>query len=176
MSDYKPDFYDVLESVDDPVVDPANLKKSKEALRGWMTTVHEKDLPGVRALMAEDIVIEIPFSESGKTEDGHYRVYTGIEECCDFWAVAFQAEGDSEGMLGTEITFCADGRVAFVEGRGELSMANGRTYKNRYVMRTVFDNGKVAHVREYYNPIVSAYGFRRLIAGQFYLDSLEPTA
>ena len=54
-------------------------------------------------------------------------------------------------------------------------MANGRTYRNRYVMRFVVEGGKVAHVREYYNPIVSAYGFRRPIAGQFYLDSLDPT-
>jgi hypothetical protein len=30
-------------------------------------------------------------------------------------------------------------------------------------------------VREYYSPIQSAYGFRRKIAGQFYLNTLEPT-
>jgi hypothetical protein len=41
------------------------------------------------------------------------------------------------------------------------------------VTRCVFADGKIAHVREYYNPIVSAYGFRRLIAGQFYLETLD---
>jgi hypothetical protein len=51
-----------------------------------MTTIHEKDLAGVRELMADDIRIELPFNESGKTEDGYYRVHRSQDECCDFWA------------------------------------------------------------------------------------------
>jgi SnoaL-like domain len=175
MPEYKPDFDEVLDGLIDPAPDPDNLARSKAALRGWMTTTHEKDLDGARALMADDILIEIPFNESGIVEEGHYRVYRGVEECVGFWAVAFQAEGESEGMLGCEINFTADGRVVFLEGRGILGMANGRIYKNRYVMKMNFEDGKVSHVREYYNPIQSAYGFRRKIAGQFYLDTLEPT-
>jgi ketosteroid isomerase-like protein len=71
MPDYKPDFYAMLDGLIDPAPDPENMWKSKEALRGWMTTTHDKDLDGVRALMADDIVIEIPFSESGLVEEGH---------------------------------------------------------------------------------------------------------
>jgi ketosteroid isomerase-like protein len=127
--------------------------------------------------MAENIVIEIPFSESGITEPGHYRVYTGIEECIGFWEVAFKAEGTMYGPLDCEINFSADGRVVFVECYNHLDMTNGRTYRNRYVMRCDFDDeGKVTLVREYRNPIQCAYGFRRQVAGQFYLDTLEPTS
>jgi ketosteroid isomerase-like protein len=172
VTEYKPDFYEVLDALAEPVDDLAERAKSREALRGWFTTTHEKDLDGARALMADDILVEIPFSESGRTDDGHFRVYRGVEEVCGFWATAFKAEGESEGMLGTEITMTADGRTVFVEGRGNLSMANGRTYRNRYVMRFVFEGGKVKHVREYYNPIVSAYGFRREIAGQFIIETM----
>jgi ketosteroid isomerase-like protein len=175
MAEYGPDFYDVLDRYVAPEPDPENVKRSMKALRGWMTTVHGKDLGGVRALMADDIVIEIPFGESGVTDDGHYRVYRGVEECVQFWAVAFRAEGESEGALGCELNLTADGTVAFLEYRAELGMANGRTYKNRYVMKIAFTDGKVAHVWEYYNPIQSAYGFRRKIAGQFYVDTLEPS-
>lgn len=176
MPDYRPDFYDVLDSVSDPVADLENVARSKEALRRWISTTHDKDIEAVRALMADDIVVEIPFSESGITDPGHYRVYTGIDECVGFWKVAFQAEGTMYGPLNCEISFTADGRTAFLECRNNLTMANGRTYKNRYVMRTDFDNGKITGVREYYNPIQSAYAFRRQIAGQFYLDSLEATS
>ncbi len=176
MTSYKPDFHDVLDGLTDPVDSPEVRAKARELLRGWFSTTHEKDLDGVRALMAENIQIEIPFSESGRTEDGHFRVYEGIEAACGFWATAFQAEGESAGPLGTEITQSADGRVTFVEARGHLTMANGRDYRNRYVMRFVIENGKIAHVREYYNPIVSGYAFRRQIAGQFVLDSLEPNS
>jgi ketosteroid isomerase-like protein len=176
MPDYRPDFYEVLDALVDPVADSENLKRSRQALRSWITLTHDKDLAGIRALMADDIVIEIPFSESGITEPGHYRVYTGIEECIGFWEVAFQAEGGMYGPLNCEINFTADGGVAFLECRNHLTMTNGRVYRNRYVMRTDFVNGKIAAVREYYNPIQSAYGFRRPIAGQFYLDTLEPSS
>jgi ketosteroid isomerase-like protein len=172
MTDYQPDFYQVLDRLADPIDSPSARAQSRETLRGWFTTTHEKDLEGVRALMADDILVEIPFSESGSTADGRFRVYRGVDAVCDFWATAFKAEGESEGMLGTEITMSADGRMVFVEGRGNLSMANGRTYRNRYVMRFVIEDGKVAHVREYYNPIVSAYGFRREIAGQFIIETM----
>jgi ketosteroid isomerase-like protein len=174
MPDYKPDFYDVLDGFVAPESDPENVQRSIEALRAWMTTVHGKDLDGVRALMADDIVIEIPFGESGITDDGNYRVYRGVEDCVGFWAVAFEAEGESDGALGCELNVTADGRVAFLEYRAKLGMANGRTYKNRYVMKIAFENGKVAHVWEYYNPIQSAYGFGRRIAGQFFLETLDP--
>jgi ketosteroid isomerase-like protein len=174
MPEYQPDLYEVLDGFVEPAPDPENVARSRRALRDWMTTVHDKDLDGVRALMAEDIVIEIPFGESGITGDGHYRVYRGVEECVGFWAVAFQAEGESSGALGCELNVTADGRFAFLEYRARLSMANGRTYQNRYVMKVEFDDGKVSHVWEFYNPIQSAYGFRRKIAGQFYLETLEP--
>jgi ketosteroid isomerase-like protein len=176
MAEYKPDFHQVLDTLGDPADSAEQRGKSRAALRGWFDTTHAKDLAGVRDLMTDDIVVEIPFSESGRVEDGHFRVYSGADEVCGFWAAAFRAEGESEGMLGTEITMTADGCVAFVEGRGNLLMSNGRHYRNRYVMRFVFEDGKVKHVREYYNPIVSAYGFRREIAGQHVLDSLGPAS
>jgi ketosteroid isomerase-like protein len=176
MPDYRPDFYEVLDALVVPAPDADNVARSKQALRDWVTLTHGKDLEGLRALMTDDIVIEIPFSESGVTDPGHYRVYTGVEECVGFWAVAFQAEGTMYGPLNCELHLTADGGVAFLECRNHLTMANGRTYRNRYVMRCDFDNGKVSGVREYYNPIQSAYGFRRQIAGQFYLDTLEPTS
>jgi hypothetical protein len=31
------------------------------------------------------------------------------------------------------------------------------------------------NVREYYNPIMSGFAFRRKIAGQFFLESIEPS-
>ena len=60
----------------------------------------------------------------------------------------------------------------FLETYGKLTMANGRDYRNRYVMKMVTADGLVAHVREYYNPIQSAYAFGRPIAGRLVLDEL----
>jgi ketosteroid isomerase-like protein len=116
--------------------------------------------------------VEIPFSESGQVEEGKFRRYAGVEEVTGFWATAFQAEGESAGPCNSEITVSADGSRVPLETFGKLTMANGRDYRNRYLMRMVTRDGLVAHVREYYNPVQSACAFGRPIAGHFMVESL----
>jgi hypothetical protein len=38
--------------------------------------------------MTDDVVTEIPFGESGKTDEGSFRVYRGLDEVLGFWATA----------------------------------------------------------------------------------------
>ena len=140
--------------------------------RRWSDGVDAQDLEAVRACMADDIVVEIPFSESGQVEDGKFRRYAGVEEVTGFWATAFTVEAESAGPCNCEITISADGATVFLETFGKLTMASGREYRNRYIMRMVTRDGLVAHVREYYNPIQSAYAFGRPIAGHLVVESL----
>lgn len=165
MTELIPDFQAVLARTAGP---PETL----DVFRRWNEAVDAQDLKAVRACMADDIVLEIPFSESGQVEEGKFRRYTGVEEVTGFWATAFQAEGDSAGPCNCEITVSADGTTVFLETFGKLTMANGRDYRNRYVMKMVTREGLVAHVREYYNPIQSAYAFGRPIAGRLMVESL----
>lgn len=166
MTSLVPDFHDVLARTAGP-------EATLAAFRCWNDAVDAKDLDGIRACMADDIVVEIPFSESGRVEPGHYRVYSGRDEVTEFWATAFRAEGDSAGPCNCEITVSADGSTVFLETYGKLTMSNGRDYRNRYIMKMVTENGRVKHVREYYNPIQSAYAFGRPIAGHIVVDSLS---
>ncbi|WP_300400426.1 nuclear transport factor 2 family protein [Nocardioides sp.] len=156
----------------DTVLDTLPPSAAADVVRRWFTALEVQDLAELGALMARDVVIELPFSESGRTDPGHFRVYDGHAACVEFWTVAFEAEGDGGPLLDPEVTVSADGTTVFVEGRGDITMASGRRYRNRYVMRMVLRDGLVAHVREYYNPIVSAYAFGRPVAGQILLESL----
>lgn len=165
MTELVPDFHDVLARTVGPAA-------TLDVFRRWNEAVDAKDLEAVRTCMAENILLEIPFNESGRVEAGHFRSYSGIESVTDFWTVAFQAEGDTAGPCNCEITLSADGTTVFLETFGKLTMANGRDYRNRYVMKMVTSNGLVTHVREYYNPIQSAYAFGRPIAGRVLLDEL----
>lgn len=166
MSELVPDFHAVLARTEGPEL-------TLDVFRRWNEAVDAQDLEAVRSCMAEDIVVEIPFSESGQVEDGKFRRYTGVEEVSGFWATAFQAEGDSAGPCNCEITVSADGTTVFLETYGKLTMENGREYRNRYVMKMVTRDGLVTHVREYYNPIQSAYAFGRPIAGHLMVESFE---
>jgi ketosteroid isomerase-like protein len=172
MSKDLKDLDNLIDGYSHPADSPAGRERTMTALKQYFRALRAKDLETVRALMTDDVVIEIPFSESGKTDEGFFRVYRGMEQVLGFWATAFKAEGDSHGMTDTDITSSADGSRIFVEGRGHLTMADGKTYRNRYVMRFDFVGGKLKHCKEYYNPIQSAYAFGRKVAGKFTIEEL----
>src|SRR5258708_8088714 len=103
--------------------------------------------------MTDDVVTEIPFGESGKTDEGSFRVYRGMDQVLDFWATAFKAEGKSHGMTETDITVNADGSRVFIEGRGHLTLASGKTYRNRYAIRFAFVTRQLKPRPQIHNPI-----------------------
>ena len=172
MNDDAADILSIIDTLPDAAESPEGRRTAKELIRRWFTTLRTKDLEGLLALMSPDVVIELPFNESGRTEEGGFRRYCGLDEVRGFWAAAFRAEGKSHGQTGAELTLSADGRIAFLESRGNLTMANGKSYRNRYVFRFVTENGKLVHVREYYNPITSAHAFGRPVAGKHIIDAL----
>jgi ketosteroid isomerase-like protein len=172
MSTDLKDFDNLIDNYIHPADSPKGRATTLAALKSYFRALRGKDLETLRTLMTDDVVTEIPFGESGKTDEGSFRVYRGMDQVLDFWATAFKAEGKSHGMTETDITVNADGSRVFIEGRGHLTMASGRTYRNRYVMRFDFVRGQIKHCKEYYNPIQSAYAFGRKIAGQFTIDAL----
>ena len=156
---------EVLDELPDRADDPEQRRRSIDVVRAYFAAIDAKDVEGTRALLSDDAVVELPFSESGRVDAGSFRVYRGIEEVMAFWATAFSLEADSPGLLDAEVTITGDGRVVFVEGYGDVIMTNGRRYRNRYVMRVNVEGDKVVTCREYYNPIISARAFGRDIGG-----------
>jgi ketosteroid isomerase-like protein len=165
-------YDDIADNYVHPPESATGRAAALKALKAWSTATQHKDLDTLRTLMNEDIVIELPFNESGKTDKESYRIYRGIEACLGFWAVAFKAEGEMHAPSETELTVSSDGSRLFLETRGHLTMSTGKTYRNRYVMRLDIKDGRVSHVKEYYNPIQSAYAFGRPVAGKFIIDEL----
>lgn len=147
-----------------PPDDPAGRARALTTLRTWMWAVQTKDLELMGRIMSPDILIELPFGESGRSEPGTYRAFRGLAECLEFWRGAFAMEKEIRPFKDMELTVNADGSRLFLEKRGHLIMTSGKHYKNRYVMRFDFEDGRIRHVREYYNPITSAFAFDRPIA------------
>ena len=165
-------FTELLKNYRHPVNSAEGRATALEVMAAWFDRVHAKDLDGIAPLMTEDVVVELPFNESGKTDRESYRIYRGIPAVLDFWATAFTHEGTIHPWEETDLTISSDGSRAFLEARGNLTMTNGRTYRNRYVMRFDFRDGKLCRCKEYYNPIQSAYGFGRPVAGKFVIEEL----
>ncbi|WP_084397139.1 nuclear transport factor 2 family protein [Henriciella aquimarina] len=144
---------------------------ARDVAECWIMGDVNKDKAAKLKVVADDMVLEIPFNESGRTEEGAFRRYSGKREVVEFIDAAFAAE-KSVRLVSAEYVVSEDGRTVFVEARGEVEMISGKMYRNRYVLRFDVDGGKIKCLREFYNPITSAVAFGRQIAGQVTLDSL----
>ena len=142
---------------------------SLKVVAQWWNAVVAKDVGLLTATMAEDMVIELPFDESGRSDT--FRRIEGKAQCVAFMARAYELERQHQGVHNPELTMSVDGTVIFIEGLGDTAV-KGRVYQNRYVFRHLCAGDKVTHYRQYHNPIISAYAFRRQIAGKFEPESL----
>lgn len=155
-----------------PPDDPAGRARALNLLRLWHIGIEHHDFDLLESLMHAEVVIELPFNESGLTEAGRYRVYQGIPACIEFWRAAAKFEGEMRPFEDTDLTISPDGSRLFLEARGDVTMRSGTLYRNRYVLRIDVEDAKVRRYREYYNPITSAHAFGRPIAGQFVVEHL----
>lgn len=162
----------VIESFTSPPDDPAGRARALASLRAWHLGIESHDFALLESLMHDEIVIQLPFSESGRTDEGHFRVYKGKAACVEFWRIASTFEGQFRPFTDMDLTVNPDGSRLFLEMRGDLTMQSGVEYRNRYVLRVDFDDGKIRGYREYYNPITAAHAFGRPIAGQFTIEKL----
>lgn len=155
-----------------PRDDAAGRARALDLLRLWHVGIEHHDFELLENLMHPDIVIELPFNESGRTDAGGHRVYEGIAACVEFWKVAAKFEIEIRPFEDLDLTVNPDGSRVFLEMRADVTMNSGNLYRNRYVLRLDIEDGKVRRCKEYYNPITSAQAFGRPVAGQFLIEHL----
>lgn len=162
----------LLRSDDDPGDDPAARRVAKDAVRNFFRAIGSGDLESLATAVTEDVIYEFPFSETGSTAAGRYRRFVGRQEVLGLWSENSGLGITNHGAEDVELSIVADGSRLFIEQRGNLTMGNGRSYRNRYVFRFDIRDGLVSGIREYFNPIISAYAFDRPIAGDLRIQSL----
>jgi ketosteroid isomerase-like protein len=147
--------------------------RNEALVRKYLAAFEAKDKDALMDFVTEETAIEMPFNEGGLVDDGEFRRIAGVSALSKFFdgvMTAF-APGEHVKMDYLDISHANDGRTIFLECRGGAPMSNGRTYRNRYCMRFDFKDGKILRLREYYNPIATAYAFDRVLAGRYRLDS-----
>ena len=138
------------------------VSSAERVVQRFFLTALAKDKPGTMALYTADSVVEIPFNESGRTEEGAFRRYSGLAELTAFTEASHAAEGEM-GAWDIELHRVEGGRTVFVESRGNIVMTSGREYRNRYVLRFDIEGDTILRLREYYNPVTSGLAFGRQI-------------
>jgi ketosteroid isomerase-like protein len=124
--------------------------------REYLRALQAKDKQAIFAILADDFVLEVPFNVSGTND--YSDSWQGLEAADANYDTTFRI---IEDLVYTDLEFTAghDPNVAFAEGLGVMTMANGRPYRNRYVFRFEADDGKLKRIREYANPVTSAISF-----------------
>jgi ketosteroid isomerase-like protein len=161
-----------LKADDDPADSAAGRRAAKDAILRFFKAVAAKDATALAQSITGDAVYEIPFSESGSTEPGGFRRYVGSAEVVDFWMATTANGPKSLGADEVDLSITGDGSRVFIEQRGNMVLSDGRPYRNKYVFRFSIRDGRVSHVREYFNPVIAAYAFRRKIANSFLVETL----
>jgi ketosteroid isomerase-like protein len=162
----------LLKSNEDPIDSAAGRRAAKDAILRFFKAVAARDAAALAESMTEDVTYEIPFSESGSTEPGGFRRYVGAAEVIEFWMATTANGPKSLGAEDVELSITGDGSRVFIEQRGNMVLADGRPYRNRYVFRFSLREGRICHAREYFNPVIAAYAFRRKIANSFLVETL----
>jgi ketosteroid isomerase-like protein len=155
---------ELLRSDIDPLDSQEARRTAKNAVKTFLKAVAVGDMGALAAAVTDDVIYEMPFSETGSAEQGRYRQYLGRDAVVEFWRGMSGSGIKNAGPEDVELSILGDGSRLFIEQRGNMTMPDGKIYRNRYVFRFDVLDGRVRHVREYLNPIISAYAFDRPIA------------
>ncbi|NJC04246.1 ketosteroid isomerase-like protein [Sphingomonas kaistensis] len=140
-----------------PLAAPATARPDPAApVRAFLAAMTAKDRSAVAALIDDAAVFQYPFDRSGKTEAGSWRRFTGRDAVLTGYVDGAFAKIARIGWTEADFTPSADGRTVFVEARGDMLLATGAVYRNRYVLRFDLHRGRIRGMKEYMNPVTAA--------------------
>jgi uncharacterized protein len=117
-----------------------------------------------QTLLADDVVWELPFAPAL----GHPARVAGRADVVQF-AAWFVGAVENFRFFDVRVQACADPDAAVVEVKGEGQIkGSGRTYRQEYVVFLRAAGGKIALLREYFDPTRAAKAMDTPIRG---LDS-----
>jgi ketosteroid isomerase-like protein len=121
----------------------------------FLDILEAADQAGMAGILDDQVMWSTPMS-SGQAGDG--------EPACGRQAFASRL-GSISGLMRSarftdrRITASADNTTTFVQTRGDFVTADGRPYRNVYVFRLDWRDGKIVSWEEYANPITIIRAF-----------------
>jgi ketosteroid isomerase-like protein len=142
---------------------------ARAVVHRFVEVAQREDAAALAALMAEDVSIALPMSATGDPADA--RRFEGREATMAYFQRNFDAL-ERIAFSALEVSVVEGGAAAFVEAAGDFVTADGRPYRNVYVFRVDVEDGRIADIVEYVNPVPFAVTF----GGQLGPVVIEPGA
>jgi ketosteroid isomerase-like protein len=123
------------------------MTDSVELMQAWLETFGEGEFDAFPGKISPDFTLYLPFVPAGIPNEIKGR--EAVRE-----RLAQTAKGRSRlKFLDVKILRTEDPELLVTTARGEATMANGKPYRNRYVMLTRIRDGEVLEHTEYLNPL-----------------------
>src|ERR1700723_3567221 len=96
------------------IATPSEIDYAEQLVRRFVDANQAKDKAAMMSMLAEDVDHQIPFNESGRTEDGAFRRHRGKPEMSTFLDMVVSTI-DTLRFVDPVFSPTADGRTVFVE-------------------------------------------------------------
>jgi len=126
-----------------------------------IAALEQENLDAILTTLAKEVEVILPLAPDGNNDPSHIDRFVGRQAVRGLLWRTFLAYRHI-AFLDDVITPSSDGRVIFVEARGDFLTLDGRPYRNVYLIKLVFDDaGAVTHIEEWTNPVTAAltWGF-----------------
>lgn len=127
--------------------------RTEARTRALLAALEREDLPAVDAMIDPQVALTIPLSFSGAQEPA--GVFDGKQQVLGYARGVFSNMGTID-FTDVRISVTDAGKTSFVQANGNFVTADGRPYRNVYVYRFDWNDGRIVRVEEYANPGPSA--------------------
>jgi ketosteroid isomerase-like protein len=128
---------------------------------GLIAALEREDLDAILVRLTDEVQLVLPLAPDGNNEPTHIDRYVGRQAVRNILWRTFLAYR-RVAFVDSVVTPSSDGQVVFVEARGDFLTLDGRSYRNAYLIKLVFDDaGAVTRIEEWSNPVTAAltWGF-----------------
>lgn len=133
-------------------------RDTEQRTLAFLEAVEREDLTAVARFQHPDITLTHPLAMSGGQQPD--VVFNGREEALGYVRGLFAGMSRIR-FVNLRIAVTNGGKVSFAEADGDFVTADGRPYRNVYVIRIEWSrDGRALRVDEYYNPIIACRTFQ----------------
>jgi ketosteroid isomerase-like protein len=140
---------------------PGAVAANVQTTEALIAALEHENLDAILATLAKEVEVVLPLAPDGNNDPTHIDRFAGRQAVRGLLWRTFLAYRQI-AFLDDVITPSSDGRVIFVEARGDFLTLDGRPYRNVYIIKLVFDDaGDVTRIEEWTNPVTAAqtWGF-----------------
>ncbi|MEU8660566.1 nuclear transport factor 2 family protein [Actinoplanes philippinensis] len=122
------------------------LDTAKQLFERWAAN----DPAGLRELLTDDATLVLPLSADGSPEP--FYTFTGVDGVLAYMQGAM-ANLPQIRFVNQQWHVSDDARYVHLHADGDMVAKTGAPYRNTYVYRLTFRDGRIAAIDEYANPV-----------------------